>query len=219
MKAAQAAFARGREALSAGHWVAAENAFARAVALDGAFGLGHLQLAEALARTGGSAQDRRTHLAAALVDLPKNPRAHELFGDALASTDEPEAALLHLRCALELAPSLRAARRRAVRLALRIEGPEAAETLAAPLVKGRTSAQDWLVVSDVAAALEDWRPAALAMRAAASALDSAPLHLRAAALFERAEQPEDAERARAEASALDPRPERELRALPRSRRR
>jgi tetratricopeptide (TPR) repeat protein len=212
-RAARAALERGAGLAEAGRWAEAEGAFRAALEADPGLGLAHLGVAEALAYTGGPPDARRAHLAAALVDLPRNPRAHARFGDALAATGDREGALRHLRCALDLKPSLRRARRRAAHLALEREGPEAAAELMAPLLAEGTETSDLLLAARVHTAAGDPGAAAQAMTSAARAAESAPLFRRAAALWTRAGKAGRADAAAARADALDPRPERELREL------
>lgn len=216
---AKKAYQTGNAAMERSEWFEAEKAFEQAVNMDGRFGLAHLQLAEVMTHTAAAPERRRTHLAAALDSLPQNPRGHGLFAEALVATGEPAAALLHLRCALDLKPEARGLRRRAARMAMELEGVEAAEALAAPLLEGPTSAQDWLAVADIAAGGENWKAAGRAVEAAAKALGSAPLHRRAADYFRRGGETDLEEAAHNAAERLDPSTERELRPLRPSRRR
>lgn len=215
---ARDAFDRGTRLEASGEWGAAERAYAAAVELWPGFGLAHLRLAEALAYTGGSARQRVAHLSAALLDLPRNPRAHVRLADALEETDDAPGALVHLGCALALDGRLDDARRHAVRLALELEGPAAAEARLDPLLHTGPSASDWIVASDVYAAGGNLDGAADAMQKAAQTAKSAPLYRRAAGLWERAQNPERAEAAKDRADALDPPERRKMRPLRPSRR-
>lgn len=214
---ARAAFDRGRALADALEWFGAEEAYGEALLLHPSFGLAHLGLADALAYTGGSAEIRRQHLASALVDLPRNPRAHVAFADALDATGDPEGALRHLDCALELKPSLREARRRAVRAALELEDIRAAERLAEPLITEAPEVGDWLVVAELRQAQGQAAAAAAAVEQAAQTSTSAALYRRSAALWSEAGDEMKAEAARARADEIVPPDRRKLRALPKAR--
>lgn len=215
---AKLAFDEGVQLRLASNWYAAETAFGDAVELNPTFGLAHLELAEALGRTGGSSESRRTHAALAVKDLEHNPRAHVLLADALVGTEQPMAALVHLQCGLSLRPGMRDARRRAVRLAIELSEFEQAEALSMPLSEGFPSPQDYLVMSEVALARGQYKAAGLAVREAADQLKSASLYLRAADYFRQCSDEADALEAERKAEYLTPNNSRNYRPLLPSRR-
>lgn len=214
---ARAALVRAGRLAQADDWPAAERAYSAALSLDPELGLAHLGLAESLEHTGGSAERRRDHLARALVDLPKNPRAHVRFADALVGSGDRVGGLVHFRCALALKEGLRDARRRAARLALELDGPSAAKPIAAPLLSGSPEPPDWVLAAEIHAADGQPEEAARSMEKAAEQSGSAVLWRRAATLWDRALRPDAAANARTQADAIDPPSRRAMRALPPSR--
>lgn len=198
-------------------WAKAERHFQDALRLDGRSGLIHLGLADVLARTGADEEARRKHLATAIVRLPTNPRAHEAFAYSLETDGDRRGALVHLRCAIALAPERKEPRRRAARLALDLEGEALATAIVRPLFD-RPEAEDWLVMADLLAAAKNWGKAGEAWSEAARISASPALYRRAAEAFALAGRAERAEEARAAADSLDPPDRRRLRPLKNSRR-
>lgn len=198
-------------------WVAAEQAFRTSLQFNPRLALAHLELADALAFTGGHPTERRHHYAIAVIELPNNPRAHSGLADTLHVTAANALALHHLRCALELKPEDRLSRRLAARLALDLEGYEAASTIMAPLLNN-PEVVDWLLAADVYEAGASSLKFAEALHRAATQSNSAALHHRAALAWQRAGYTEQAKQARLRAQALRPQRQRNMRPLPDARR-
>ena len=214
---AWASFQRGQKYVKEYDWVLAEESFREALKLNPELGLAHLELAEVLAHTGGSTETRRRHFAAAVLDLPRNPRAHHGFADTLENLGDVQGALKHLRCALELRPSLRRARRQATRLALELEGFDAAHQLLLPLLN-QPKVSDLLLAGEIYAAGQNLQASAQAIQEAAQVSASARLHQQAALAWTRAGDTSRAQAARRRAQELDPRKRRRMRELPAARR-
>lgn len=217
---AHEAFARGRERMEAQEMAEAQAEFEQAVKADPSHGLARIALAETHWLTDNDVQVIRRHLAAAVVLLPENPRAHLRFADVSAELNDSEVAIQHYECALALSPGLARAHAqlgaqlmRAGRLA------EAEEQLRAALKIEPEEYRHRIVLSQILEA--EARPkdaAAEVERAAKLVKTSAALFRRAARLYDAAPAPADADRMRAAADALDPPAEaRELRPLRKAR--
>lgn len=218
--AAQDAFREGLETRDAGG--DSTPAFRRAVELDPTFGLAHLELAEAeLRAVNPNLDDVGRHLARAVVLLPDNPRAHELFARHAEIRGEREVAVRHYRCALDRRAGLDDARYRlAVQLFELGRFGEAGAELRRVLARDPGTVSARVLLAQVLEAEGRLREAAQTLETAARHSRDNPVLLRRAAdLFAKAGRPGDAERLDEEADARDPpREERDLRPLRPSRR-
>lgn len=219
--AAHEAFSEGQSAQAAGDMEAARAAFERAVTADPTHGLARIALAEAHWRTDNDAEAIRAHLAAAVLLLPENPRAHLRFADASAELGDLDAAVTHWRCALTLKPGLPAAHVALARHLLGAENPEEAEAhVRAALAEEPSDYRHHVLLAQALEGQARLDAAAAATARAAELVGrSAPLYRRAASLFDRAGAPERADRMRALADEIDPpRERRDLRPLRKARR-
>lgn len=197
-------------------------AFRRAVARDPTFGLARLELAEALLRGVNPDYERvGAHVARAVLLLPDNPRAHELFARVAEVRGDREVAVLHYRCALERREGLADARYRlAVQLFELGRFGEAGAELRTLLSADPTQVSARVLHARVLASEDRHRSAAQQLELAARHSGDNPVLLRRAAdHYRRAGDRDDAARLDAEADARDPPAEdRELRPLRPSRR-
>jgi len=218
--AAQTAFRNGLEARDRGGDPTA--AFARAVELDPTFGLAHLELAtEYLRSLNPSAEPIGRHVARAVLLLPDNPRGHELFARWAEMKGNRELAARHYRCALDRKASLDDARYRlAVQLFELGRYGEAGAELRNVVSRDPSAVSPRVLLAQVLEAEDRLREAAQQLETAARHAGSNPVLLRrAAALYARAGEDDDADRLNAEADARDPpESERTLRPLLPSRR-
>jgi tetratricopeptide (TPR) repeat protein len=198
------------------------DAFAQATARDPTFGLAHLELAEALLRGVNPDLDRvGHHLARAVVLLPDNPRAHELFARHAEIEGERELAVRHYRCALDRREGLTDARYRlAVQLFELGRYGEAGAELRRLLASDPTMVSARVLFSRVLESEGRHREAAQHLETAARYSRDNPVLLRRAAdLYAKAGEPAEASRLDDEADARDPPEEgRDLRPLRPSRR-
>ena len=212
---AHEAFEAGRGLAEAGRAEEAKAALEAAVAADPGHGLAHLALAEAHLLTDNDVQAIRRHLATAVVLLPSNPRAHLRFANASAEAHDPEAAVVHWRCALGLKAGLAEAHAQLARYLLATGQPSAAEVEIRAALAAEPEAYPHHVL--LAEALE---AQAAVERAARLVGRSAALFRRAAILYAGAGATTEADQMRAEADELDPpRAPRDLRPLPRRKKR
>lgn len=218
--AAKAAFQRGLEARDAGRDPTPE--LSRATALDPTFGLAHLELADALLRGMDPDADRiGQHLARAVVLLPHNPRAHELFARHAEISGDAELAVRHYRCALERRAGLDDARYRlAVQLFELGRYGEAGAQLQELLRRDRSLVSARVLYAQVLTSEDRLEEAGRQLEVAARLSRGNPVLLRRAAdLYAQAGAQDRADALDAEADARDPPKEgRDLRPLRPSRR-
>ncbi len=219
--AAHVAFVRGEAAEAEGDLQAARTAYAQAVTADPSHGLARLALAEAHWATDNDLERIQRHLAAAVVLLPRNPRAHLRFADASAQRDQPEIAQIHYLCAVELQPDLPTAHAQLARHALGADKPaDATRHVRQALSSTPGNYRYHLLLADSLKAQGRLQPAAEAAEQAAKLVArSAALYRKAARLYEDAGSNDDATRLRRVADELDPPPAaRKLRPLRKARR-
>lgn len=219
---AHEAFSTGETAAEAGDYATARSHFEAAVGADPQFGLGHLALAEAMLFTDHTPDQRQRHLAAAVVLLPDNPRAHLLFAGASAEIEAHEVAERHWRCALKLKPSLVEAHAELARHYLAHgQAPKAEKEARAALALEGDKYGHFVLLGRALEAQGRSKAAGAALEQAAEKVGrSAALYRQAARLYENGNAEDDAARMRAVADRLDPpsRP-RDLRPLRKARRR
>lgn len=219
--AAHAAYVRAEAAEAKGDMQAAREAYAEAVTADPSHGLARLALAEAHWATDNDLERIQRHLAAAVVLLPRNPRAHLRFADACAQLDLAEIARTHWSCAIELKADLPTAHAELARYALTAGKPaEATRHIRSALGSDAKNYRYHLLLADSLQAEGEARPAAHAAEQAAVLVGrSAALYRKAARLHEDANSTDDADRLNRIADEIDPPPEgRKLRPLRRARR-
>ena len=206
---AQQEFKSGLALAKTGKHQEALQAYSAALQSDPAHGLTHLFKAESHLYTDNDVEAMRKHLSLAILLMPNNPRAHHRFADFSADNGDSEAALRHWRCALDRKPGLDDARLRLAQQLYSEQKLDKAKEHLQPLLQAQPDVRTLVLASQIHAAEGEMFKAAKDMeRAAEVAGESAALLRRAADLYERAESPLSARRARGRADRIDPPKER-----------
>ena len=217
---AKTAFDRGLTLQERGEHAEALVAFKKAVGADPTFGLAHLEAALSHLYTDNAHDALLSHLSAAVVLMPRNPRAQLQYARLQRELGESRLAETHFDCAVQISPALAPAHESLARLLLtqgRVEEAEQRARAAVGLQPTETTYR--VLLADILTRREQWNEAGKEVELAARQVGrSAALFRRAAQLFARAGAEQDAQRMRAMADEIDPPPaKRRLRPLRRRR--
>lgn len=207
---AKPAFERGLALQQDGRHREARSAFKEAVSADPTFGLAHLEAGISHLFTDNAKGPMTTHLAAAVLLLPQNPRAHFRFAQVQQETGAPGVAEVHYRCALGLAPNYAPAHEALARLLLtraRLDDAEHHARTATALAPSEVTYR--VLLAEVLTRKKRWLEAAVEVeRAARQVSRSAALFRRAGDLYAEGGSDAQAARMRSQADILDPPPTR-----------
>lgn len=215
-------FEKAHALAEAGEHSAALSEFDNALAADPYHGLSHLGAAESHLYTDNDVNEMRRHLAAAVILLPTNPRAHLRLAELAIELRDRALALTHLRCALQLKPTYAEARFMLARqLAASDRNSEAEIELTSVINTGYEVVSSRVLMAQVLEAQGRLLEAAQQIEAAARHVrTSAALYRRAAKLYVAADSPLFARRMKRLADRLDPPPRaRRMRPLKKRKRR
>ena len=205
---AKRAFDRGLRRQEEGRHAEALEEFQRAVTADPTFGLAHLEAAVSHMYTDNAENKMLRHLSAAVVLLPKNPRAHLRYGQFQKEHGAMDLAERHLDCALDLAPELADAHEAMARLFLQQDRTAEAERRARSAVAlAPTETTYRVLLADILSRRDRFKEAGVEVEQAARQVGrSAALFRKAAALYAQGGADDEAQRMRAAADKLDPPP-------------
>jgi predicted Zn-dependent protease len=218
--APRAALRAGVEARAAGHLREAARHLEVAVRAAPTWVLARLELAEALLRLGAEPKEIGEHLEAARLIDPENPRLYYLQGLNHEAAGHEVQAAAAFETALELRPSLDAARLRLGRLLLREDKAEEAVLHLRRYAEGHPGeVAGWSLLAQAAEATGDLGLAERALREVTRRFPENAYHWqRLADFYRRHGWKAKARRALAQAERRSPRRRRKLRPLPPSRR-
>lgn len=213
---AKASFDRGLAHQKAGRPAEALAEFNRAIAADATFGLAHLEAAVSHLYTDNDRDELSAHLSAAVVLLPRNPRAQLQYARFQREVGNLDLAERHLGCALALAPTHAPTHEALARLLLvqdRAADAEARARSAVALAPTKTTYR--VLLADILTRRQRFMEAGVEVEQAAKQVGrSAALYRRAAGLYAQGGATTDAARLRRIADKLDPpRQRRRLRPL------
>ncbi len=207
---AKARFDEGVALQSQGLHAEALERFQKAVGEDPTFGLAHLEAALSHLYTDNAHEALLKHLSAAIVLMPRNPRAQLQFAQLQKELGAPKLAEQHFGCAVELNPTLAPAHESLARLLLnegRVAEAERRARVAVRLAPMKTTYR--VLLADILTRRQQWTEAGAEVELAAQQVGrSAALYRRAAQLFAKGGAYTDADRLRAVADRIDPPPER-----------